>query len=246
VTHPEHLALLAELQAVAPPPPGPPARDSYGGSGHPYYSVGVPERRAIARAWLRARRDPPPDEILAVVDSLFAGESHEEKTLPGFILAAAPAVRRAMRPDDLYRWLGLLNGWAEIDGLCQSVFTAADMSADWSAWKALIERLAFDPDINRRRASLVLLNAPVRTSDDPRFRDLALWAVERLKAERDILITKAVSWTLRSMIGRHRQAVVDALARWEATLPKVALRETRLKLETGTKSGRSRTGIRAA
>lgn len=245
--HPEHARLLAQIRAVAPPPrAGPPERDCYGGSGHPFYRVGVPERRAIARAWVAGQRGGDPAEALVVIDSLFAGDSHEEKTLPAFILAADRAIRRAVRPADLDRWLGQLNGWAEVDCLCQSVFTAEDFGADWHAWKALVTRLAADADINKRRAAMVLLNAPVRGSDDPRFRDLALQVLDRLKGERDILITKAVSWLLRTMTGRHRAIVEDYVAREADRLPKVAVRETRLKLATGTKSGRRKGAVKTA
>jgi 3-methyladenine DNA glycosylase AlkD len=239
--HPEHARLLAEIRSIARSPrEGPPLRDSYGGSGHPFYLVGAPERRAIARTWVAGRRGQDPSETLAAIGSLFVGDSHEEKTLPGFILALDRGARRRVRPSDLDRWLGELNGWAEIDCLCQSVFTAEDMIADWPAWKALIERLAAAENINKRRAALVLLNAPVRGSDDPRFRDLALRVVDMLKGERDILITKAVSWLLRTMIARHRAAIEDYLAREADRLPKIAVRETRIKLATGTKSGRGR------
>jgi 3-methyladenine DNA glycosylase AlkD len=114
------------------------------------------------------------------------------------------------------------------------------MAADWPAWKALIERLAADGNINKRRAALVLLNAPVRGSDDPCFGEVALQVIDTLKAERDILITKAVSWLLRTMTGRHRAAVENYLVRENERLPRIAVRETRIKLATGTKSGRRR------
>jgi 3-methyladenine DNA glycosylase AlkD len=114
------------------------------------------------------------------------------------------------------------------------------MAADWPGWRALIGRLAGDPNINRRRAALVLLTAPTRTSDDARFRDLSFEVIERLKPERPILITKAVSWLLRSMAGRHGPAVAAYLEANAASLPAIAVRETRTKLVTGTKSGRSR------
>jgi 3-methyladenine DNA glycosylase AlkD len=70
--------------------------------------------------------------------------------------------------------------------------------------------------------------------------------VARLEDERSILITKAVSWSLRTLIARHREAVVAYLARHEATLPKVALRETRMKLATGVKSRRPARGAARA
>jgi 3-methyladenine DNA glycosylase AlkD len=120
------------------------------------------------------------------------------------------------------------------------VFGASELLADWPAWAALIENLAGDANINKRRAALVLLTRPTRTSDDPRFCDLAFQVIERLKAERPILITKAVSWLLRSMTARHARAVEAYLATNAQTLPAIAVRETRAKLRTGVKSGRPR------
>ena len=237
----EHAALLAQLrQAGRPTSPERPATDSYGGSGHLFYNVSVPDRRAIARRWLAANRTMTAQAFLTVVESLFDGESHEEKTLAAILLGCHPAGRREARPDDIDRWLGRLNGWAEIDSLCQNVFSAREMMADWPGWKRLLEQLSRDGSINKRRAALVLLNGPVHYTDDARFQDLALIFIDRLKAERDILITKAVSWLLRSMITRHRGAVEACLAEHGSSLPAIAVRETRTKLATGTKSGRGR------
>lgn len=237
----EHAALLAELRRAAGPTAlEQPTTDSYGGSGHLFLNVSVPDQRTIARRWLAANKTMTPEAFLAVVDSLFEGESHEEKTLAAILLGAHPSGRRTARPEDVDRWLGRLNGWAEIDSLCQNVFGDQEMTADWPGWKRLLEQLSRNANINKRRAALVLLNAPVHYTDDARFRDLALAFINRLKAERDILITKAVSWLLRSMITRHRAAVEACLAEHGPSLPAIAIRETRIKLATGTKSGRSR------
>ncbi len=239
--NPDHADLLAELKALARPiPPDWPTTDSYGGSGHLFYRVGVPERRAMVRRWVAANKKAAPEDVLAVINSLFQGESHEEKTLAALLLDYHGAARLKAVPADLDRWLSHLNGWAEVDALCQNRFPAEEMLADWPAWRGMIEQFSKDADINKRRAAMVLLNSPVHYSDDPRFRDLALVIIERLMDERDILITKAVSWLLRSMITRHRAAVERCLEEQSARLPKIAVRETRTKLATGTKSGRSR------
>jgi len=242
----EHAALLARLrQAARPTSPEHHTIDSYSGSGHLFYDVSAPDQRAIARRWLAAHKTMTSADFLIVVDSLFGGESHEEKTLAAILLGCHPKGRRDARPDDVDRWLGRLNGWAEIDSLCQNVFGADEMIADWPGWKRLLEQLSRDANVNKRRAALVLLNSPVHYTDDARFRDLALVFVDRLKVERDILITKAVSWLLRSMITRHRGAVEACLAEHGPSLPAIAVRETRTKLVTGTKSGRGRGRARA-
>lgn len=237
--HPEHAKLLEDLRAAARPTRQgeAPGNDSYGGSGRPYYNASVPARRDMIRRWLKTQAWTPA-QVLAVVDSLYDGESHEEKTLGALILGGHPATRRTVSPDDLDRWLGKVNGWAEVDSLCQNLFKAEDMMVDWPAWKAFLQRLARDSNINKRRASLVLLTGPVHYSDDPRFHDLSVSIIELLKSETPILITKAVSWLLRSMADKRGEDVARYIDRNEASLPKIAIREARTKLRTGTKSGR--------
>lgn len=233
-----HKKLLAELKAA-----GRPANrdahinDSYGGSGRPFYNVSVPARRAIARAWLAANKHEPVANVLKTVESLFKGASHEEKTLACMLLDAR--VRTGVLPGDVERWLGQLNGWAEVDSLCQNTF-AGEILADWPSWSGMIKRLSKSADINRRRASLVLLTRPVHLSPDAKVRDLSFEVIEQVKGENAILITKAVSWLLRSMTTYHASAVRRYLAQQADSLPKVAIRETMIKLRTGTKSGRGR------
>lgn len=234
----EHAGLVAQLRAAGTAYRGGQHNNSYTGSGHPFFNASVPDIRKIGRAWLAGRRKADDADLLAVVASLFIGEAYEEKVLAAILLAANARTRRLGTPALADGWLNHLQGWAEIDSLCASVFGPDEMEADWPAWRDLIRRLSQDPNINRRRAALVLLCRPTRTSSDPRYRDLAFEVVERLKSERDILITKAVSWLLRSMVQRHAPRVAGYLDGEAASLPAVAVRETRTKLRTGTKSGK--------
>jgi 3-methyladenine DNA glycosylase AlkD len=236
----EHAALIAQLRAVATEYRGGDQNDSYTGSGRPFFCVSVPNTRRIARTWLATRRKATDADLLAMADRLFAGLHYEEKVLGAIMLQTNARIWRQMTPVMAERWLDDLNGWAEIDSLCAGAVWLEVMAADWPAWRALIDRLAGDPNINKRRAALVLLTGPARTSDDPRFTDLAFEVVGRLRGERPILITKAVSWLLRSMAPRHGPAVAAYLETNAASLPAIAVRETRTKLATGTKSGRSR------
>jgi 3-methyladenine DNA glycosylase AlkD len=231
--------LAAIQRAGEPRQQGNEHNDSYGSSGHPYYRVPVPVRRAIARTWLAGDRARPVNEILNVVESLFAGESHEEKTLAALLLSYHGAARRRTGPADVDRWLDHLNGWAEVDTLCYGVYAAQELLDGWAMWESHLRRLSHAPDPNRRRAAIVLLTRPVHASDDERLRDLATDIVDLQRSDRDPFIAKAVCWLLRSMITHHRDAVTRYLAANEATLPAIAVRETRTKLETGTKRGRA-------
>jgi 3-methyladenine DNA glycosylase AlkD len=237
--HPEHAGLLDALRSAGDPPSREARNDSYGTSGHLYYWVPVPVRRALARSWLAAHRGAPASDVLALIESLLGGESHEEKTLAEILLAYHRDARHLAGPKHIERWLDQLSGWAEVDGLCQSTYTAEELLGHWTAWRALIRRLARHSAVHKRRAALVLLTGPVRRSSDARLAELAFEVMDRLQPERDSLITKAVSWLLRSLVTHHRGSVARYLAANAATLPSIAIRETRTQLETGRKSRKS-------
>jgi 3-methyladenine DNA glycosylase AlkD len=234
--HPEHRALLEELgRAGRATSHGRFDPSTYLGGSHVFLNVPVPDRRRIAKAWLRGRRSWTAEQVLAVAESLVLGASHEEKTLAALMLSLHPKARAALGPEGVERWLGQLDGWAEVDSLCQNLFTAEELLSDWPAWSALIARLAGDPDIDKRRAALVLLTGPVHRNGDLGLAGLAFETIQRLKSEKPILITKAVSWLLRSLLTRHRAAVAAFLDAEAQTLPAIAVRETRRKLQTGRK-----------
>ena len=235
--HPEHAALLGELRTSAgAKQQGGFDLKGYHGSAEPVLGVRAPQMRRIAKAWAAAHTSEAAGETLAVVSSLFQGASHDEKVLGAVLLGYCRRARAAAGPRDLEGWLDHLAGWAQVDSLYQNTFPAEQLLADWPAWNALIERLARDPNINKRRAALVLLQGVVRYSDDPRLSALAFAMIERLKGERAVLITKAVSWLLRALAARHRAETEGYLDREAANLPAIAVRETRTKLATGRKA----------
>ena len=233
--HAHHKTLLAEIKKHRRKLVHSQANDSYLSSGHHYYDVSVPARRTLSKAWLKANKAIGGEEFLAVLDSLMLGKSHEEKTVACVLLAYHAPGRAAVGPRKLDAWLNHLVGWAEIDSLCSNVFKPEEMLADWPVWERFIRKLSRDKNINKRRAALVFLTGPVRYSSDKRLADLAFAMVEALKGERDIIITKAVSWLLRSLVENHKSAVADYIARNRALLPAIAVRETTRKIQTGRK-----------
>ena len=211
------------------------ANDSYLSSGHRYYDVSIPVLRTIAKTWLKENKVIADVEVLAVLDSLYRGKSYEEKVLASIVLSYHHEGRKAVAPKQLNAWLDGLVGWAEVDSLCQSSFTADEILGNWSVWQRFIRALSRDKNINKRRAALVFLTAPTRHSDDSRLAALSFEVIERLKAHREIIITKAVSWLLRSMVPHHRRAVAAYIDANRDSLPAVAVRETTRKIATGRK-----------
>jgi 3-methyladenine DNA glycosylase AlkD len=194
----------------------------------------------MVREWLADHRTWTPEQVLRTVKSLLAGPSYEEKTSGCMIIKERREVRRLVSPAQVEAWLDDLRGWAEVDSLCQSMFSADELLSSWVSWRARILRLSKSDNTSCRRGALVLLTAPVRQSTDKRLHELAIRVLDQVRTDRSALITKAVSWLLRSLTENHSKAVIDYLDRFQSDLAPVALRETRIKLRTGTKSGKSK------
>lgn len=208
---------------------------SYLGNAHFSYHIANPIKREIAKAFLKRHSDLSHKEFVGLLDDLFQGTSHDEKSIAAMLLGYAPRVRAEIMPGQLDAWLDYLIGWAEVDSLCQSNFTADEMLLHWPAWKKLLSAFSKDNNINKQRASLVLLTGPVAHSADPRLLKIAFQNIDRLTHEKSILITKAISWLLRSLVQYHKKEVAAYLTQNADVLPKIAIRETQRKLTTGRK-----------
>ncbi len=211
---------------------------SYIGSSKFSYSIGTPSSRKLLKDWLKKIPTLTPKEYRELLDSLARGKSHNEFSAIGKLLEFCPKLRRTLDPQVLDSWLNNAEGWAEVDSLCQSNFTAEEMLYRWSDWQRVIENFSNSKNVHKRRASCVLLTGPVRHSPDARFSNLAFTAIDKLKAEKDILITKAISWLLRDLVVHHHREVESYLEKMSVDLPKIAVRETINKLKSGRKSGK--------
>lgn len=209
---------------------------AYEGHKDKSYKLTNPQLRKIASLWLIHHQDLSLKKFVNLLTSLYVkSESSTEKCLAGFLLEYSPNLRKQLQPGLLNNWLDNLEGWGQVDSLCQSRFGVDDMSHNWRSWKLLLEKLSKSNNINKRRASLVLLTKPVRDSDDKKFANLAIKNIEKLKYEKGILITKAISWLLREMVKNHKAEVREYLSQKAGSLPRVAVREAKRKIKTGKK-----------
>jgi 3-methyladenine DNA glycosylase AlkD len=212
----------------------------YVGTNKPSYHLNTHDTRLIAKNFVRSHEFNLED-FTDLLNSLYKGKTYDEVTIAAKIIEFSPEFKAQFDLNHLYDWLGFVCGWAETDTLCQMAFSDTDLFLRWPEWKKLLQKLNSDSNIHRRRASLVLLTKPVRLSDDKRILELALKNTDNLKNEKDILITKAVSWILRSLTKNHPEAVANYLEKNRDSLPKIAIRETTTKLLTGKKYIRPKT-----
>lgn len=231
-----HQDLLAVIRDEFGAPKTDPFLNHYLGTTHPLYDLRAPALREIAKTWTRMHKDMHVHDFQSLLTSLVEGKSATEKMLAGMLLDYAGKAQRAIDPGCFDRWLEHLQGWAEVDMLCTNKYTVKQLPLDWKKWVPLLEKFSRSRNIHKRRASLVFLCAPIRKTDDEGMLNIALENVERLKHEKHALITKAVSWILRSAVKLHKKKIKAYVESNRDTLPAIAVRETLKVIETGRKT----------
>ncbi|HEY0742691.1 MAG TPA: DNA alkylation repair protein [Chryseosolibacter sp.] len=231
-----HSAILGEIKSRSGIGTKHTLLDSYLGTSHPRYAINAPSLRSIAKTWAAENKALTSNEFCTVIDSLIRGPSSTEKVMAGIILDYATKDQIQFDPKIFDSWLDELEGWAEVDAVCTGKFTIKAIPPNWKNWKKLLKRFAGSKNIHKRRASLVLLCSPIRYCTDESMAATAFENIERLAHEKDILITRAISWLLRSMIKLHKQKVSEYIRDNAERLPAIAVRETLVKLKTGKKT----------
>lgn len=127
--------------------------------------------------------------------------------------------------------------WGDVDSF--ACYLAGVAWREGSITDDVVEEWADSDDRWWRRAAVVStvpLNAKARGGSGEPDRTLAV--CDRLKADRDEMVVKAVSWALRALAEREPAAVREYLSvAGEKLAPRVR-REVRNKLETGLKTPR--------
>lgn len=209
---------------------------TYIGSNKKSFCIKSAIKKQIVKDWFKQHKQITFQEYISLLNSLYQGKSHDEISVAGRLIELLPKFRRQINPELIDKWLTNTEGWAEVDSLCQSNFSYDEIINKWKEWKKLISLLSKSDNVHKRRASLVLLTGPVRHSSDPRLLTLSFANIDSLKHEKNILITKAISWLLRDLIKNYQYAVEKYLEENIRLLPKIAVRETKRKLITGKKS----------
>ena len=182
----------------------------YVGTLKPSFHADSKTMRSIAKNFVKNNQLSVP-ELTNLIDSLYYGETYDEVAIAALIVGDSPELRSSLSPQTLHHWIVNTHGWAECDVLCQMAFNPEDFLSHWPIWEKALKTFAKDKNVQVRRASLVLLTKSFRLSDDPRLVGVAIHNLDLLKSEKDILITKAVSWVLRAMIKFHKETVAKYL-----------------------------------
>jgi len=196
----------------------------------------VPQLRRAALTWAKDNKDIPARQLQQIITGLIHDPNALKKCMGGILLGYMPAQRSGLSPFLYEEWLDHTVGWGAVDAICYGNFMAKEILDNFQVWKTLIKRLAKSPNANKRRAALVLLTKPLKESVDKRLSKLAFYVIDKLKDDKIILITKAISWLLRNLTKHHDKEVRVYLDSKKETLPKIAVREVLNKLKHGKKS----------
>lgn len=237
--HLQILELISNLE-TNPDPKQSQWVSKYLGTDKKYHGLTSKQFLSLTRNFIK-KNDLDESKTIDLIDSLYQhGTSYTEIVLAASILSSSPKVLKNFDPNHLDLWLNYTCGWAENDVLCQSNFTSEILLSNWSAWEKILKQFNQSSNINKRRASLVLLTKSLSKSDDQRLSKLAFEQIDKLKSEKEILITKAVSWLLRSLVKFHKDEVLIYLQTNQDKLPKIAYREALSKALTGKKYNNSK------
>ena len=210
----------------------------YLGSNKIYQGLSTGEMINLAKKIIK-ENDLDEKETIDLLNSLYQNATtYTEIALAALILSHSKLLKN-FNPKNLDLWLNYTCGWAENDVLCQSNFSSEILLSNWKEWQKTLKQFNQSSNINKRRASLVLLTKSLRQSDDPRLSEITFENIDNLKSEKEILITKAVSWGLRALVKFHQKEVLDYLEKNKNSLPKIAYREAFSKATTGRKYNKS-------
>lgn len=201
----------------------------------------VPTLRRLRRRASGDLKDSEASEVLHLARELLAAADQVPRWFTYELVHHHHATVRCLNPPAL-RELGRgMNDWGEVDPF--ACYLAGVAWREGTLPDEEVHRWAASDDRWWRRAALVStvpLNAKARGGEGDARRTLDI--CNRLRADRDPMVVKAMSWALRTLAVRDPEAVRAYLAAAGEHLAPRVRREVRNKLETGVKrSGKART-----
>lgn len=169
-----------------------------------HLGASVPAIRKVATAVYRERPTMSHDELVRLVEELWARPVHERRLAAIELMTLADSELSAADAPLLEQLLRESGTWALVDPLAVRV-AGGLVEREPAAWDATVRRWANDPQMWIRRASLLAHLQGLRSGagDFDRFGALAAGLLD----EREFFIRKAIGWVLRET-GRHRPDLV--------------------------------------
>lgn len=168
----------------------------------------VPQIRAIVLGWRQSQPGLERGHLLAVATELWSRPVFECRLAAVILLADRRQLLRAEDMALVERLLRESRTWALVDSLAADV--AGSLAERFPELGSTLDRWSADDDFWIRRAAMLALLVPLRRGDLANFRKFAGYA-DRMLAEKEFFIRKAIGWILRETGKRHPEVVSDWL-----------------------------------
>lgn len=201
--------------------------------------VSVPDIRAIVRDVSSLLKKEPPCNVLSLAHTLLEGDTFEGRQAAYEILARHRPALSTLRTEAIERLGKGIDNWASVDAY--ACLIAGPAWHENRVTDSAVTRWARSDDRWWRRAAVVCtvpLNQKSRggTGDTPR----TLCICDLVAADNDEMVAKGLSWALRELAKRDREAAREFVSQHESVLAARVRREVWNKLQTGLKTPRLR------
>ncbi|HOV74879.1 MAG TPA: DNA alkylation repair protein [Candidatus Hydrogenedentes bacterium] len=200
------------------------------GEGDQFLGVITSEQRRIAKAYLAHKTPPSVDRTLSVVQMLFRGGYHEERSTALMILVHQYRRSDAEDKHRIFNFyiknLRYVNNWDLVDSSAPQIVGDYLLDKD----PAILFELAKREDVWARRVAVLATFVFVKTGRFGETLALAEFLLIERKDRHD-LMHKAVGWMLREIGKRDESVLIAFLDRFAAQLPRTALRYAIEKLD---------------
>ena len=193
--------------------------------------------RAVRRDFSKRLANTGPDFVMKLATNLLKWSSFEFRFIAYELVQNHRATLSSLDAAALERLANGMNSWAAVD--CFACYLAGPAWRQRQIEDSVVRRWTRSRNRWWRRAALVStvpLNNKTRggAGDSPRTLDIC----RLLVADRDPMVIKALSWSLRELAKRDPPSVVEFLEKERAKLASQVLREVENKLATGLKNPR--------
>jgi len=197
--------------------------------------VSAPKMRQVLKQLLKDVKGEPPQRVLDLAWHLQALGTHEGRQVAFELLERRKDARGLLGVPEVLRLGEGNDNWASVD-----TFSGYISGPVWREGRIPDEEVlswARSPNPWWRRtalASTVALNLKSRGGTGDPLRTVLVCT--ELAGDREPMVSKALSWALRALVGVDRAAVERFLRDHEESLPALVKREVRSKLVTGKKN----------
>jgi len=207
----------------------------YLGTKRKFLNIKSSSRDKVLRKYKKLLNELPSKDLVTILTDLIKSDTFDFLNFAGKFISSSKKARENIGIFELNLFIENTTGWAECDSICQSLFEGNEVLKRFNEFEKIIFTFCSSNNVQLKRASLVLQVKPIREIKDERLKKLSFATIDLLKKEEPILLTKAVSWLLRSLTNHYKEEVAIYIQKNKQDLPAIAYRETRRKIISGKK-----------